>query len=73
MAFQKGINVITVHDCYYVNIGDIENITDIYRNQFVNIIIKDILKIVLNNYINKLKLNINFDKFIKFLQCICEF
>lgn len=64
-AFNKQINIITVHDCYYVNINDIEIIKDIYRETFVNILIKDVLKILLNNYINKLKLNTSFNTFLQ--------
>lgn len=67
-ALQRKMNILSVHDCYYVNIINIEIIKDIYRDQFINILVKDILKIVIYNYIGELKLNIKFLEFIKYVK-----
>lgn len=67
-TLQHKINILSVHDCYYVNVINIEIIKNIYRNQFINILVKDILKIVIDNYINELKLNIKFLRFIRYVK-----
>ena len=45
-AYLSGINLTTVHDSFYVNIIDYEKIKDIYRKSYINLLVKDLLKII---------------------------
>ena len=54
---NNGINLITLHDSFYVNISNYLIIKDLYRKNYIELMCQDLLKLIILNVIDNLKLN----------------